>query len=226
MLSSLSIVVPAYNEEEGLANVVETILEVMPELALTYELIIVDDGSTDSTGAVAEQLAAKNEYIRVIHHERNRKMGTALRSGYADAKCEFVAPLTAARHISPGDLKRLFPLMQDADVVVGTWADLPYGMKRTVLHGGRIALARLLFGPHTPSAPIYMFRRELLKSVSLRSATGFLNVEFVLKMQRIGYRVRTVPVTWLSRRDSKSKSTNLRTIMMVVHDMFKVRLSL
>lgn len=226
LLSSLSVVIPAYNEERGLKRLVETILEVMPDLALSYELIIVNDGSTDSTGEVAEELAASNEEVRVIHHDRNRKMGSALLTGYRNAKYEFIAPLTAAGHISPDEFRKLSPRMQDADIVVGTWADLPYGVNRTLFHEGRIALARLLFGRHMTSAPIYVFRRILLEDVNLRSATGFLNIEFVLRVRRKGYRVETVPITWLSRQDSKSKSTNVRTIMMVVLDMFKVRLSL
>jgi glycosyltransferase involved in cell wall biosynthesis len=226
LLSGLSIVIPVYNEEGHLRRIAEATLEVMPDIALAYELIIVDDGSTDSTGEIAEELAQNNKHVRVIHHDRNRKMGAALLTGYRNAKYEFVAPLTGAGHISPGELRKFVPLMQDADIVVGTWEDLSYSADRTIFHDGRTALARLLFGPHIASAPIYMFRRRVLEDVSLRSATGFLNIELVLRMQRKGYRVRVLPVTWLPRQGGKSKSTNIRTILMIVFDMLKVRLSL
>lgn len=226
MLSSLSIVVPAYNEEKSLQRVIEATIPVITNLTLAYELIIVNDGSTDLTGEIAEESAKNNKSVRVIHHHRNCKMGVALLTGYRNAKYEFVAPLTGAGHVSPNELRKFVPLMQDTDIVVGTWAELPYGVSRSVFHDGRIALARLLFGPHVASAPIYMFRRELIKDISLRSVTGFINIEFVMKAQRKGYRIVTVPVTWQPRQESTSKSTNVRTILAVAFDMLKVRLSL
>ncbi len=226
-MPSLSVIMAAYNEAENLGPVLHSTQSVLAQIATEYEVLIIDDGSQDATGQLADKLAAESERVRVIHHGQNRGFGAALITGYANACYDLVTPLPADGQIPPEELKKFVPLMADADMVIGLRPQRPYTSYRKLLHDGMTWLTTLLFGrPHPPSAGSCMFRREVFQSVRLLSTSGFANTEFPIKAARQGYRLAMVPIETAPRLSGRSKVANTRTICTTVWDMIKARWSL
>jgi glycosyltransferase involved in cell wall biosynthesis len=222
----ISIVIPAYDEGANLETVVRRTLLVLPEISPDYELILVDDGSTDSTGSIADRLAAEDEHIRVVHHPHNMGLGAALRTGFSQVRYELVSSLPADGQVEPADLKRFVEAMDGVDVVTSYFTCREDASYRLILTRGLRLLMHLLFGRLPRLEGARMFRRELLDDIDLRSTTGLMNLELVAKASRKGYRFREIPIEILSRMSGESKVANIRTILKTMFEMLKLRWSL
>lgn len=226
-MSSLSAVIAAYNEVDNIEYVVLSTHDVLQENITDFEILIIDDGSTDGTDEVARRLASTNGHIRVIHHGQNRGFGAALITGYANASGELVAPLPADGQIPPSELMKFLALIDDFDMVIGVRAKRHYNGYRKLLHGGMGGLTALLFGRNLPpSAGSCMFKREVFQDVKLVSTSGFANSEFAIKAQRCGYRLGTIQIETVPRLSGHSKVSNVPTIIITFEDMIKSRRSL
>src|SRR3989339_865987 len=114
---SLSVFFPCYNEEENVHKTADKALGVLEKLGIDYEVIIVNDGSSDRTAQIADQLAAQNPRIRVVHHPVNRGYGAALQSGFRAAKKDFVFYTDGDGQFDFAELPPLLPLMEKFDIV-------------------------------------------------------------------------------------------------------------
>ena len=110
---------PYYNEEHNIERVTREALDVAGRLFDDYEIIIVNDGSRDNTGAIADRLAKENPFVRVIHHEHNKGYGAALRTGFENATKELVFILTATGNLKSKKSPNCFPLIDKYDIVSG-----------------------------------------------------------------------------------------------------------
>jgi glycosyltransferase involved in cell wall biosynthesis len=226
MSPSISVVIAAYNEAENLELVLKRTLRMLQNLTSDYEVLIIDDGSQDSTREISNELAAQFERVEVIHHGQNRGFGAALITGYANARGDLIAPLPADGQIPPEEIASLLGAIQKADLVIADRPDRSYNLYRRLLHWGMTSLDRLLFGDHPPSAGSCMFRRQVFQSVYLVATSGFANTEFSMKVARQGYRTATVPIKSAPRLSGQSKVSNLKTILITLRDILRVRMSL
>ncbi len=125
-MSTLSIVIPAWNEEEGIQAILERVLAIRPALAEAglgeVEVIVVDDGSTDNTAVVAGAIAARHREVRLIRHERNKGYGAALKTGFAAARGEWIGFLDADGTYPPEYFPMLYRegVRRNADIVIGS----------------------------------------------------------------------------------------------------------
>ncbi|UCC61577.1 MAG: glycosyltransferase family 2 protein [Anaerolineae bacterium] len=223
---SISIVIPAYNGESSLETVVRQTLSVLGEISPDYEIILVNDGSTDDTGAIADGLAAEDEHIYVIHHPHNLGLGAALRTGFSQVRHDLVSSLPADGQIAPVDMKRFAKAIEGVDVVTGYFTRREDAFHRTILTKGLRLFMHLLFGKLPRLQGARMFRRELLNEIELHSTTGLMNLELIVKASRKGYRFREIPIAALPRMSGESKVTNAKTILKTMFEMFKLRWSL
>lgn len=221
---SLSVVVPAYNEADDLQPVVAELVEALEDIATDYEVIIVDDGSCDDTGQIADELAAANPRVRALHHQTNRGQGAALITGFSACSGEWITSISADGQIDPGDLRLFVGVLDEADFVTSYYLDRDDGFQRRVLTWGLRTLMRLMFGKMPRLEGTRMFRRELLDTVGIQSRTGLANLEFVLKASRMGYRIKEVGIHCRPRLSGKSKVKNLRTIGRFLWEIFRLRL--
>ncbi len=222
----ISIVIPAYNEEANLEVVVRQTLLVLPEISPDYELILVDDGSTDGTGVIADWLAAEQEHIHVIHHPHNMGLGAALRTGFSWVRYELVSSLPADGQIAPADMKRFAEAMEGVDVVTGYFTHREDAFYRDILTWGLRLFMHVLFGKLPRLQGARMFRRELLDGIELYSTTGLMNLELIVKASRKGCKFREIPIEALPRMSGNSKVTNTTTILKTMLEMLKLRWSL
>ena len=119
MNQSISLVLPLYNEEENVERVVSSILHFFAGKTTTFEIILVDDGSTDKTATIIEKLSKDNEHLRTIHHSVNRGYGAALVSGFRAARYELVIFMDADGQFDISEIEKLLLYSRDYDIVAG-----------------------------------------------------------------------------------------------------------
>lgn len=221
---TLSVLVMAYNEVDNLAPVVRELDAELRRLQHPAELVLINDGSTDGTGPLADALAAELPGVRVLHHTVNQGLGGVYRSGFATAQGRYVTFFPADGEFPATILAQFLPLMADADMVLGYLHEPDLSLLAKLLAAGERWLYRLLFGALPRFQGVMMFRRSLLAVIPLTS-TGrawAIVMELILRTQRAGYRIRSVPTALRPRLSGESKVNNLRTIV----DSFKQLLAL
>jgi len=223
---SISIVIPAYNEESSLETVVRQTISVLGEISPDYEIILVNDGSIDDTEAIADGLAAEDEHIYVIHHPHNLGLGAALRTGFSQVRHDLVSSLPADGQIAPADLKRFAEAMEGVDIVTSYFADRQDAFYRAILTKTLRLFMRILFGKLPRLEGTRMFRRELLNDIELHSTTGLMNLELILKASRQGCKFKEIPIKVLARMSGESKVANTKTILKTMLEMLQLRRSL
>lgn len=223
---NLSIVVPAYNEAANVTPVVKDILQTMGENSWvgSYEVVLVDDGSRDETGAIMDRLAQEHSQLTVVHHETNRGFGGALRTGFARSRGNAVSFITADGEIGVDQALKLYRDMGDNDLMLSR-RERTVGVDRKVLTWGVDVMVRLILGFWLDNTVgIYVVRGDLVRSLPLYSGTGLANLEVILHCQNRGCKIARSGVTETRPRLSgESKVTNLPTIVRTLWEMVKLR---
>lgn len=203
----LSLVMPAYNEEAGIAEAVAEAHEALAGLGYEFEVLVIDDGSTDRTALCAAELAATWPRVRLLSHGRNLGYGAALRTGFEAAQYDLVAFTDADAQFHLEDLDQLVPLADEYPVVVGRRVDRRDPWRRRVLSRGYNLLARTLLGTgvRDVDCALKVFRREALAYLLPESAGFFVNTEMVHRARRFGWAVAEVGVRHRPRRRGASK---------------------
>jgi glycosyltransferase involved in cell wall biosynthesis len=215
-LSSISVFLPAFNDEKTIGKLVGEALSLLPSLTNDYEVIVINDGSADATGAVLDETARiAPQHVRVIHHPRNQGYGAALRSGFNAATKDLIFYTDGDAQYDVKELKLLLPLMtNEVDVVNG------YKIKRKDDHHRAVSgafynrLARLFFRIpiRDVDCDFRLIRRSALQRVSLNSRSGAICVELVHKLASTGCVFKQVPVHHYERPFGRSQFFTPRRI--------------
>ena len=195
-LDELSAVLPAFNEQECIADAVGRLLDVLPGLARRFEVIVVDDGSRDRTGEIADQLARDHPHVRVIHHNPNRGYGAALWSGFTGAQLRHIFYTDADNQFDVSEIALLIPLIRDHDIAVGYRANRRDSARRKFFSWGFKQFVRLMFGLRLRDVDcaFKMFRREVFDAVTIESERFFVDAEVMAKARRAGLTVAEMSV--------------------------------
>ena len=216
---SISIVVPAFNEEENLEGTISDLLISLKESRLlNYEIIIVDDGSSDKTGQIADQLAAESEFIQVIHHPKNLGVGSSIRDGYKLAQGEYLSWFPGDAENQAEEFCKGFKFFSQYDIIV------PYiinpqvrGGKRRLLSAFFNFIVNLSFGTsfrYTNGLVIY--RREIFGKIKVDSTGFFFQTEALIKAVKSGYNYVEVAQKLKGRENGQSKALTSKSLFEVV----------
>ena len=192
MSPQISIVLPAYNERQNLPTMVERANQILPELVESYELILVDDGSTDGTREVAMELVeAQYPTVRLAVHEQNRGYGAALRTGFAHANGDLVFYTDSDNQFDLGDLEHFLPLMDEWDLIVGFRVYRYDTVVRSMLSWIYNRIVRVLFRVRVRDVDcaFKLFRREVLEKITIESDDFFVDAELVAKARKWNFRL-------------------------------------
>ncbi len=230
-LPALSFFFPAYDEEDNVQAMVEHALAVLPRFADDFEIVVVDDGSRDRTGAIADGLAQRHGAVRVIHHATNRGYGGAIRTGLASATMPYVFYTDGDRQFDLGDLALMLPALAGVDVVVGYRLVRRDPLRRRVLAWVYNRLIRLLFagGWRDVDCAYKLFRREVFDRVPLdrvHSNGAFFSPELLITLRSAGIRMREVGVPHHPRELGQPKGAPPRVILRAIGDLLRLRLRL
>lgn len=225
----LSIVIPMWNEEENIRPTVEAALEECQGLLADgavrdYEIIIVDDASSDATGRIADALAREHAAVRALHHPRNRKLGGCLKTGFAAARGEVVLYTDADLPCDFAEMRRGLRLLRlyDADVMSayrnGRTAE---GALRAVYSFVYNWLIRVLFGLRVRDVnfAFKLFRRRVLSHMRLGSEGSFIGAEFLIRANRLGFRIVQHGVDYVPRMRGVSTLAHPRVILRMLREL-------
>jgi len=225
MNQGISVFFPAYNDEASIAGLVGDALALLPSLTDDFEVIVVNDGSTDGTAAVLDELARADSHLRVIRHEVNRGYGAALRTGFASATKELIFYTDGDGQYDVRELARLRPLLADGvDIVNGYKVQRADGWQRKAIGAVYNGLAHLLF-----SIPIRdvdcdfrLLRRRAVEGVELVSSSGSICVELVHKLHCAGCIFAEAPVQHRPRRHGRSQFFTPRRVARTALDLLSL----
>jgi glycosyltransferase involved in cell wall biosynthesis len=227
MAPSISVVFPMWNEEAYIHRAVAAAKAVLEETTSDHEIIIVDDGSTDRTGTLADELARGDPRIRVVHHPKNRSLGATLRSGYAVATKELVLYSDADLPFDFREVGRAIHLLeyQHADVLSAYRFDrTSEGLLRTFYTLAYSALVRTLFRLRLRDInfSFKLFRRALLERIELKSEGSFIDAEFLLRARRSGATIIQMGVDYFPRVRGVSNLASPAVIAGILREMARL----
>lgn len=213
---SISAFFPAYNDAGTIPSMVMAVLLTLPKVAEDYEVIVVNDGSKDHTQEILDELARVYERVRIITHPQNLGYGSALRSGFFNAKNEWVFYTDGDAQYDPRELEDLVAALgPDTDVVNGFKISRHDPLHRVII--GRLYhhIVRLLFGfrLRDVDCDFRLIRRSIFDHVHLASTSGTICLEMVKKFQDRGYKFAEVPVHHYHRAYGKSQFFNFRRLL-------------
>src|SRR5262245_27413351 len=231
--SSLTIFFPAWNEESGLERAVAAACEAGRGLIRDgeigdYDVLIVDDASTDDTGVIADKLAAADPHVHVVHHEQNRKLGGSLKTGFAPASGELVLYTDADLPFDMAEVAKAVRLLRiyEADIVSAYRFDRTgEGARRLVYSYVYNHLCQLLFKLRLRDMnfAFKLVRRDVFDHVSLQSEGSFIDVELLARAQRLGFRIVQFGVDYFPRSRGISTLSSGSVIQKIMREALALR---
>jgi len=221
---SVTVVFPMYNEEGYIRRAVAAAHAALAEAVPDHEIVIVDDASTDRTGALADEIAREDPRVRVVHNPANRKLGGALRAGYAVAGKELVFYTDADLPIDLEELPRAIRLLeyQQADIVAAYRFDrTSEGLLRALYTYSYNHLVRTLFGLRVRDVnfAFKLFRRSVLDRFPLKSEGSFIDAEFLLRARKAGCTIIQIGLDYFPRTRGTSTLASLAVIAHILREM-------
>ncbi len=203
----LSLVIPAYNEAAGIRQAIREADAALAQLTTAYEILVVDDGSSDDTAALVAAAARDHPRVRCLRHPVNRGYGAALRTGFEAARGNRVAFTDADCQFHLADLASLLPLTRRYPVVIGYRIDRQDPWQRRFFSWGYNTLVRALLGTGVRDCDcaLKVFRRDVLADLLPESGGFFVNAEILTRARQHGHRVTEVGVRHRPRLHGTSK---------------------
>lgn len=226
---SISVFFPVFNDQETIGALTAKALAVLPTLTDDYELLLIDDGSTDASGKVADDLASNQEHVRVIHHPSNQGYGAVLRTGFRYSTKETIFYTDGDGQYDVSELALLVPLMSDGvDVVNGYKIERQDSRRRKASGAMYNTLAHLIFRLpiRDVDCDFRLVRRSAIDRIHLGLSSGAICVELVGRLNSAGCVFREVPVHHYPRPHGKSQFFTPRRVARTLFDVFVFWLSL
>lgn len=229
----LSVFFPMWNEQDYIERAIDAAREECEDLMAQsdiadYEIIIVNDASTDNTAQIADSIAARDPHVRVVHHEENRKLGGSMKSGYAAATGDLVLYTDADLPFDMHDVHKAMRLLRyyDADMVSAYRFDRTgEGYVRTVYSFFYNMMVRVLFGVRMRDInfAFKLCRTRIFENVSLKSEGSFIDAELVVKAKKYGYSVIQFGVDYFPRTRGISTLSSPGVIIKILKEARSLR---
>ncbi len=223
----ISLFFPAYNEERNIALAIAQAKAVLNAIAEEYEIIVVDDGSTDRTGDIVDRLSVFDEKVRVVRHCLNRGYGAAVLSGIRAARYEWVFFTDADLQFRLEEIPRLIAYAPEYPVVIGYRAPRRDPLMRLINAKGWNILNRVMFGlkARDIDCAFKLFRRNLVSNLPMRSGGATVSAEMLIRLQRNNVPIKEVPVTHLPRKNGIATGAKLPVIVRAFRELFGLYIS-
>lgn len=228
-MKSISFVIPFYNESESIEKTVAVVLDIFKKVTEDFELILVNDGSTDDSLPKLLKTFSKESVLQVVSHAKNRGLGAAMRTGFEVAKNEIVIysdmDMPFDFNLLPELLKNL---PSDVDLLRGIRATKRENLIRKIYGFGFQLFIYILFGfsVSDPNFALKIFKCDKLKSLKLSSEGSFIDTEILLQARDLGYKVETVHVEYKHRQYGTSQLANFKNIFCILKESLYYKFNL
>ena len=222
---SLSIFFPCYNEEDSIETLVGKTVETASKITSDYEIIIVNDGSSDKTGQIADRLAEQNGQVRVVHHETNSGYGAALQTGFRTATKDLVFYTDGDGQFDIGELPKLMPLITECDIVSGYRINRQDGSirKLNALCWGTLVCILFKMRVRDIDCAFKLYKREIFDNIERQSTGALIDAEILARALRKGYTIKQIGVKHYPRLAGTQTGANLSVILRAFKELFKLR---
>ena len=228
LIKELSIFLPTYNEEGSIEKVVKNTAEAAARNAEKWELIVVDDGSTDSTNKIVAKITESNKNIRIIKHEKNLGYGASLKTGFYNSKYDWISFIDSDDQFDFSEIGRFIEKQKetDADLVIGYYKKRRVSFTKVVTSKVWEAFVFILFGlkVHDIDCGFKLVSKKVIESIpKLESERGaFITSEFLIKAKKKGFKFAEVPVTHYPRLKGQGTGRKLNVIIESFIDLLRL----
>lgn len=227
-LSSVSFFCPAYHDENNLPKLIPRVFEFLGEISDKFEIIIIEDGSPDKTGEIADRFALAFPNISVIHHPKNLGYGATLKDGFSRAQYEYVMYTDGDNQYDVREFGPYLYLLENADILSG------YAVKKAVTPARKFQsavfnlLVNVLFWVNfrDVNCSMKIYKRNVLDKFNPKSNSAFLDAEMLIKAKKLGYKVAQFPVIHYERQNGTASGSKPRVVADTIKDMLRFRLGL
>lgn len=221
MKPSISFFCPAYYDEQNLPRLISEVSKLLSEIAEQYEIIIIEDGSPDDTGKVADDLAGQYPNVRVIHHEKNLGYGATLAEGWKAGKYDWVCYTDGDRQYDVSEFRLFLPYLENYDALIGFRKHRVLSGPRKIQSAAYNWLVRTLFGLKSKDidCSFKIVRHSVLDRVNLRSQSSFIDAELLIKLQQSGARTLELPVTHFPRAHGQASGASFSVITQTIKEI-------
>lgn len=223
---SISFVMPMYNEKDNISNTISSIRELASEITDDYEIVVVDDASTDNSFEIVEALSKDSDDIISFRLEKNTKFGGAFSKCFELASKDIILYMDSDMPVDKDDIKASLPFINEADIVTG-YSKIKKGdtLRRKVISGAYnfIVQAMFLLSVRDINSGYKIVKRSLIKDLRFISLSPFIDVELFIHAKKRGARVRQYPLIFHPRTGGKSYISSPDIILATLRDMIKVR---
>jgi glycosyltransferase involved in cell wall biosynthesis len=222
-LPALSIVVPFYNEEENIEETVRQIREAFEPRTETFEVLLVNDGSADRTGELADELDAADPRVRAVHHKVNIGYGAALLSGFKAASHELIFYTDGDLQFDLAEIDKLIPLLDGADVVTGYRGNRRDPWYRRMNAGTYNLVIRTLFGVKVKDldCAFKIYRKSIFDKVHANADGIFISGEILIGVTRNNMVIKEVEVTHFPRSRGTAIGNNPLVVLTAMYELTK-----
>jgi len=224
-MTSLTVAMPAYNEAENIAEMINRARTIVGPLVDDLEIIVCNDGSADETGAIVLHEAQADPRVRLVEHEVNQGYGAAVRDAVWAASKELVFFTDSDLQFDLSEIERFILRIQEADMVIGYRYARSDPWYRSLFGHGWSWLVNLLFGytARDIDCAYKLFRRKVIETVKVESGGAMFSAEFLVRCKKAGFRMVEEPVSHYPRIAGSQTGANPRVVLRAFGELFRLR---
>lgn len=222
---SLTIFFPCYNEEQNVEKVTRDAIAAARQVADDYEILIINDGSRDRTGEIADKLAAEYPAVRAIHHEVNKGYGAALQTGFKNAGKELVFYTDGDGQFKIEEIKKLLPLIEKYDIVSGYRINRrdPLHRKVNAFMWGAMVNMLFKFNVKDVDCAFKLYRRKIFDDITLTAQGALIDTEVLARAKAKGYTITEVGVNHYPRTAGSQTGAKLSVIIKAFRELYDLK---
>jgi len=227
-LSSLSIFFPAYYDENTVEPLTRACVETARSLTDDFEILIIDDHSPDKTGEIADRMAREFKEVRAIHHPRNKGVGEAMITGYAESKKDYVFYTDGDAQYDVRELPLLVEQAEHSDLVIGYRLKRAEGLRRTFTSRSFHMLIWFFFGIYfrDMDCSFKLIHQRVLKNIRFHTQSGLIDAEILIQARKMKVPIVEVGVHHYNRQFGTSRCLRISLVMVMLRDIVRLRLKL
>lgn len=227
-LKSLTVFFPVFNEEENIPLLIDSASRIIPQLALDYELIIIDDGSTDQSLNIAQELTANKKQWLIIAHPKNLGYGEVLKTGIKAAKKEWLFFTDADLQFNLQELTDFLPYTNQYQAIIGYRVKRAEGFSRSINARLFKTYIDLLFRLHVKDidCAFKLIKTDLLKNLTLNSGSAFTSSEILYRLKKKKIKFKELPVSHYPRRYGEASGANIEVIIKACYEALMTYLNI
>ncbi len=219
---SLSVCLPCYNEEANVENTTRAALRALATVSDDFEIIIVDDGSRDRTGEIADRLAIECSSVRAVHNDKNLGYGGALQRGFREATKPWVFYTDGDGQFDVSEISKILPLLDEYDIISAYRLHRRDPVIRKINAFAWTALVNLMLGVRLRDidCAFKIYPRMLFDQIEMRSHSALIDAEVLARAKRLGFSIGQIGVRHLARTAGTQTGASPRVILHALRELF------